>query len=332
MVDYIVDSITLLHTTFIRLYLLITSYSVRYWHTNSVPDILEENYIPLETQSQANIPVTPSEPVVPKGKGKRQSEGLITAKRWTPIATQRNKKPQNSASIQGKQNLTAFTGNITIINPALTSKGKFPKAEDNRFVQGTVKENLASKGTSQKTEEACPEPEDLEEDTFDTAVDGKTLREIIPTLPFTFQFNRNLKQEDWKDMDQALQLHQLLKDLFQWSMENKRFNLASHWAELGTSFQPYDNHHRFESHQAVQTHGGEGKQNKGESSHYPSYRRTADPDSAYSDNFRLARRRPNQLSSGFTPLINKKISGQESPFFTIPGSFQEKTGIQGQKQ
>ncbi|MBW0535712.1 hypothetical protein O181_075427 [Austropuccinia psidii MF-1] len=81
------------------------------------------------------------------------------------------------------------------------------------------------------------EREDLEEDTLDTVVDGKTLRESIPTLPFTFQLNRNLKPEDWKDMNQVLQLHQLLKDLFQWSMDNKRFNLASHWAELGESFQ-----------------------------------------------------------------------------------------------
>ncbi|MBW0581959.1 hypothetical protein O181_121674 [Austropuccinia psidii MF-1] len=76
-----------------------------------------------------------------------------------------------------------------------------------------------------------------EEDTFDTVVDGKTLREIIPTLPFTIQFYRSLKSEDWKDMDSVLQLHQLLKDLFQWSMDNKRFNLASHWAELGASCQ-----------------------------------------------------------------------------------------------
>ncbi|MBW0503333.1 hypothetical protein O181_043048 [Austropuccinia psidii MF-1] len=40
-----------------------------------------------------------------------------------------------------------------------------------------------------------------------------------------------------EDMDQVLQLHQLLKDLFQWSMDNKKFNLASHWEELGASFQ-----------------------------------------------------------------------------------------------
>ncbi|MBW0533801.1 hypothetical protein O181_073516 [Austropuccinia psidii MF-1] len=98
-------------------------------------------------------------------------------------------------------------------------------------------ETFASKGTSRRTEKACPEPEDLEEDILDTVVDGKKLREIIPTLPFTFQINRNLKPEDCKDMDQVLQLHQLLKDLFQWSIENKRLILESHWEELGASSQ-----------------------------------------------------------------------------------------------
>ncbi|MBW0496417.1 hypothetical protein O181_036132 [Austropuccinia psidii MF-1] len=198
---------------------------------------MEENYIPLETQSQANTPVTPSGPEGRKAKGKRHSEGLITAKRWTPIATQRNRKPQNSESIQGRPTLTTCTGKLTVINPVVTSKGKFPKAADNKFLQGTVKETLASKGANQRAEKAFPEPEELEEDTLDTVVDGKTFREIIPILPFTFQSNRNLKPEDCKDMDQVLQLHQILKDLFQWSMENKRFNLASHWAELGASFQ-----------------------------------------------------------------------------------------------
>ncbi|MBW0552813.1 hypothetical protein O181_092528, partial [Austropuccinia psidii MF-1] len=95
---------------------------------------------------------------------------------------------------------------------------------------------LASKGTNPRTEKACPEPENLKEETLGTVVDGKTLREIIPTLPFTFQFNRNLKTEYWKDMDQVLQLHKVLKDLFQWSIDNKRFNLASHWEEFGASF------------------------------------------------------------------------------------------------
>ncbi|MBW0482420.1 hypothetical protein O181_022135 [Austropuccinia psidii MF-1] len=102
-------------------------------------------------------------------------------------------------------------------NPVVTSKGKFPKAVDNIFVQVTVKGTLESQGTSQRTGKDFPEPEDLEEDTLDTVVDGKKLREIISTLPFTFQFNRDLKPEDSKDMDQVIQLHELLKDIFQWA-------------------------------------------------------------------------------------------------------------------
>ncbi|MBW0529056.1 hypothetical protein O181_068771 [Austropuccinia psidii MF-1] len=65
----------------------------------------------------------------------------------------------------------------------------------------------------------------------------------------------------------------------------------------------------------------------GESSHYPGYRRTAEPEGAYSYSFRLTRSISKQLSSGFTSFRN-----QESPFFTIPGSFQENTRIQGQKK
>ncbi|MBW0571699.1 hypothetical protein O181_111414 [Austropuccinia psidii MF-1] len=83
---------------------------------------------------------------------------------------------------------------------------------------------------------------------------------------------------------------------------------------------------------AVQTPGGKGTEDKGESTHYPSYRRTVHPDRAYSDSFRRTRSRPNQLSSGFTPFRNQQISGQESPFFTFSGGFQEKTRKQGQEQ
>ncbi|MBW0495612.1 hypothetical protein O181_035327 [Austropuccinia psidii MF-1] len=46
-----------------------------------------------------------------------------------------------------------------------------------------------------------------------------------------------IQQEGWKDMDNVLQLHRILKDLFQWNMDSKRFNLASHWEELGESCQ-----------------------------------------------------------------------------------------------
>ncbi|MBW0505511.1 hypothetical protein O181_045226 [Austropuccinia psidii MF-1] len=76
----------------------------------------------------------------------------------------------------------------------------------------------------------------------------------------------------------------------------------------------------------------EGNKDKGESIHYQRYRRTAEPDRAHSDAFRITRSRPTQLSSGFISFRHQHISGQESSFFTIPGSFQEKTRIQGQKQ
>ncbi|MBW0500393.1 hypothetical protein O181_040108 [Austropuccinia psidii MF-1] len=207
-----------------------------------------------------------------------------------------SRKPQNSASIQAKPTFISCTGKITVINPVVTSKGRLPKSVDTKFVPGTAKGTLESQGTRQRTEKAFPEPEDLEEDTLDTGVDGKTLREIIPTLPFTFQFNRDLNPEDWKDIDQALQLHQLLKDLFQWSMDNKRFRLASHWVELVASFQkicfkeiPFKN-------LMVITKGW------------------------------------NPTRNSSIPFRHQKISGQESPFFTIPGSFREKKRIQGQKQ
>ncbi|MBW0499197.1 hypothetical protein O181_038912 [Austropuccinia psidii MF-1] len=72
---------------------------------------------------------------------------------------------------------------------------------------------------------------------MDTIVDGRTLREILPTPPFIFQFNRELKPDDWRNMDQVLHLHQLLKDLFKWRMDNKRFNPAPHWEELREGFQ-----------------------------------------------------------------------------------------------
>ncbi|MBW0587821.1 hypothetical protein O181_127536 [Austropuccinia psidii MF-1] len=115
--------------------------------------------------------------------------------------------------------------------------------------------------------------------------------------------------------------------------------LGRNWSKLpeemsqrNTLQSSYRNHQRLEPNQAVQTPGGEGNQYKGESSHYPSSRRIAKPDTAYSDSFRLTRRRPNQLSSGFTPFRNQQISGQEAPFFTIPGRFREKTRLQGEKQ
>ncbi|MBW0467860.1 hypothetical protein O181_007575 [Austropuccinia psidii MF-1] len=108
-------------------------------------------------------------------------------------------------------------------------------------------------------------------------------------------------------------------------MDNKRFNLASHREELGASC------HKI-CLKEIDFKDLMGTEDKGELSHYPSYRRTANPDRAYSDSFRLTRSRPNQVSSSFAPFRNQQMSGQESPFFTIPRGFQEKTRKKGQEQ
>ncbi|MBW0519403.1 hypothetical protein O181_059118 [Austropuccinia psidii MF-1] len=101
---------------------------------------------PTLTTCTANItiihPFVTSKGKFPKSADNKFEQGSTKGKypkRWKPIATKRNIKPQNSASIQGKPTLTTSTGNITVINPVVTSKGKFPKAEDKKFVQGTVK-------------------------------------------------------------------------------------------------------------------------------------------------------------------------------------------------
>ncbi|MBW0562797.1 hypothetical protein O181_102512 [Austropuccinia psidii MF-1] len=172
---------------------------------------------------------------------------------------------------------------------------------------------------------------DLEEDTLDTVVDGNTLREIIPTLPFTFQFNRNLKPEDWKDMDQVLQLHQLLKDLFQWSIDNKRLKLASYWAEFGESFQKICLKEIDFKDLMVITKGWKPTRQ---------FRLLEVRANRIRENQATIQAVEEQLTqTGNTqiPLGSQGVGQTSSPvashqFFTIPGSFQEKTRIQGQKQ
>ncbi|MBW0486157.1 hypothetical protein O181_025872 [Austropuccinia psidii MF-1] len=58
---------------------------------------------------------------------------------WTPIATQRTRKTQKSASIQSTRTCITCTRKITIINTILASKGKFPNKDEHKFVQSTVK-------------------------------------------------------------------------------------------------------------------------------------------------------------------------------------------------
>ncbi|MBW0539617.1 hypothetical protein O181_079332 [Austropuccinia psidii MF-1] len=160
------------------------------------------------------------------------------------------------------------------------------------------------------------------------------MREIISTFPFTLHFNRDLKPEDWKNMDQALQLHQLLKDLFQWSMDNKRFNLAAHWAEIGSSCQNICLKEIDFKDLMVSTKGwNPTRQFRLLEARTTRIRENqATTEREYSDSFRITRSRPNQLFSGFKPFRHQQISGQESTFFTIPGDFQEKTRKKAQKQ
>ncbi|MBW0497402.1 hypothetical protein O181_037117 [Austropuccinia psidii MF-1] len=108
--------------------------------------------------------------------------------------------------------------------------------------------------------------------------------------------------------------------------------LPTDMSQQDTFQRSYGNNQRMESQQAVQTPGWEGNQDKGKSSNYSHCRRRIEPDRAYYHSFSLTKSGATQLSSGFTLFRHKQISGQESPFFTIPGSFQEKTRIQREEQ
>ncbi|MBW0559900.1 hypothetical protein O181_099615 [Austropuccinia psidii MF-1] len=57
-----------------------------------------------------------------------------------------------------------------------------------------------------------------------------------------------------------------------------------------------------------------------------------EPEREYSESFGITRSRKTQISSGFTPLRIQQNSFQDSPFFTIPGAFKEKTRIKGKEQ
>ncbi|MBW0526362.1 hypothetical protein O181_066077 [Austropuccinia psidii MF-1] len=71
-----------------------------------------------------------------------------------------------------------------------------------------------------------------EDQILERMVHGRTIRELITTLPFTLKFNRKLEPEDLTDMGQVIQLHQLLKDFFQRGMEKKSLNLDLNWEEI----------------------------------------------------------------------------------------------------
>ncbi|MBW0475420.1 hypothetical protein O181_015135 [Austropuccinia psidii MF-1] len=79
----------------------------------------------------------------------------------------------------------------------------------------------------------------------------------------------------------------------------------------------------------AQAPGGKGRQDKGESSHYPSDRRKTELEREYYDSFRLTRSKPSRIPSGFTQFRNQKITEQESPFFTMRVLSRSKQGLKG---
>ncbi|MBW0535314.1 hypothetical protein O181_075029 [Austropuccinia psidii MF-1] len=261
---------------------------------------------------------------------------------WTPIVTQRNIKPRNSASIQGKTTLTTCTGKIKVINPVVTSKGKLPKAADNKFVQGAVKDLGFQRNHPEDREGFSrtrrPGRGHLGHSDGWQDIEGNNNHSASHITAQQKPQTRGL--EGYGSSSSTSPTPQRSFPMEHGQQEVKPgIPLGRTWSKFPEDLSQrnrlpitYCNHQRLEFHQAVQTPGGEGKQDKGESSHYPSYQRTANPDRAYSYSFRLTRSRPNQLSSDFTPFRNQQISDQESPCFKIPGRFQEKTSTQGQKQ
>ncbi|MBW0468156.1 hypothetical protein O181_007871 [Austropuccinia psidii MF-1] len=86
--------------------------------------MVQESFIQLEAKSQCHIPVATSDTDHMQIEiGKRNIESPITAKKWTPISTQRTRKPHLSASVQDKPALVACKGEISIIKPYVAFEG-----------------------------------------------------------------------------------------------------------------------------------------------------------------------------------------------------------------
>ncbi|MBW0472507.1 hypothetical protein O181_012222 [Austropuccinia psidii MF-1] len=201
---------------------------------------------------------------------------------WTPIATQRNRKPRNSASIQGKPTLTTCTGRITIINPVVTSKGILPKSADNKILQGTVKEDREGLYITQRPERGYLGHSGGWKDT-----EGNYTH---PAIHFPIKQEPQTRGlERYGSSSSALPTPQRFISM-EYGQQDVQpgIPLGRTWTKFPEDLSqreilrgPYGNNQRLESDKAVQPPGGEGKHDNGDSSHYPSYRQTADPDSAY---------------------------------------------------
>ncbi|MBW0460409.1 hypothetical protein O181_000124 [Austropuccinia psidii MF-1] len=114
-------------------------------------------------------------------------------------------------------------------------------------------------------------------------VNGKTLSEIIPTIPFTFQFIRYLKAgagQTWikcfssTKASRSVPMEHRNQELQPGLKPGKTWNKLPEDKSQKYIFQrPYGNHQKFEFQQAIQTLGGEGSQDKAEASHSLGYSR-----------------------------------------------------------
>ncbi|MBW0489110.1 hypothetical protein O181_028825 [Austropuccinia psidii MF-1] len=176
----------------------------------------------------------------------------MKAEKCTPIATQRSIKPQSSESIQVKQSLITCTGKITVINPAVTSKGKLTKSADNKFVQGTVKArgqrrpgrgHLGHSGGWEYTEgnhthSAIHSP--IQQKPQTRGLEGYGSSSPAPPTPQRYLSIEHGKQE----VQPSIPLRRT------WS------KLPEDMSQRDTLQISYANHQRMESHQEVQTPGG----------------------------------------------------------------------------
>ncbi|MBW0488537.1 hypothetical protein O181_028252 [Austropuccinia psidii MF-1] len=115
--------------------------------------------------------------------------------------------------------------------------------------------------------------------------------------------------------------------------------LKRNWSKLpedmsqrDTLSRSYVNHQRMECQQEVKTPGEEGNQDKGKSSHYPSYRTTIEPERAYFDSSRLTRSRPTQISSGFAPFRNSRLVAKSHHYSQSQVVSRRRQGYKGKKR
>ncbi|MBW0477355.1 hypothetical protein O181_017070 [Austropuccinia psidii MF-1] len=156
-------------------------------------------------------------------------------------------------------------GNITVINPVVTSKGKLPKAVENKDLQGTGKGNLGHSvgwqdAEGNNTNSAINLP--IQQKPQTRGLEGYGSSSSAPPTPQISIPMRRGQEEVQPSIILGRTWRKFPEDL----------------SERDTVQRSYGNHQRMEYQQEVQTPGGEGNQDKGKSSQYQSYRITIEQD------------------------------------------------------